>query len=132
MVGLKLNEVKIRTRTSSGYSVSGASVTPGSGENFPPHIQGLGDNSMCLSFLTSGIPIRAFQADFTIFTDASTQGWGAHMGGFPDFGCLDPFRTQAPNQCAGAQGGNIGPPSLGFSITGPSGYDRYKSTIPLL
>ena len=33
-----------------------------------------------LRFLTSGIPIRAFQADFTIFTDASTQGWGAHMG----------------------------------------------------
>ena len=27
-----------------------------------------------LSFLTSGIPIRPFQAD------ASTQGWGAHMG----------------------------------------------------
>ena len=31
-------------------------------------------------FLTSGIPIRAFQVDFTIFTDASNQGWGAHMG----------------------------------------------------
>ena len=31
-------------------------------------------------FLTSGIPIRTFQADFTIFTDAFTQGWGAHMG----------------------------------------------------
>ena len=31
-------------------------------------------------FLTSGIPIRPFQADFTIFTDASNQGWGAHMG----------------------------------------------------
>ena len=23
---------------------------------------------------------HTFQADFTIFTDASTQGWGAHMG----------------------------------------------------
>ena len=33
-----------------------------------------------LRFLTSGIPIRTFQADFTIFTDASTQGWGTHMG----------------------------------------------------
>ena len=33
-----------------------------------------------LRFLTSGIPIRTFQADLTIFTDASTQGWGAHMG----------------------------------------------------
>ena len=31
-------------------------------------------------FLTSGIPIHTFQADFTIFTDASTQGWGTHMG----------------------------------------------------
>ena len=33
-----------------------------------------------LRFLTSGIPIRTFQADFTIFTDTSTQGWGTHMG----------------------------------------------------
>ena len=33
-----------------------------------------------LSFLTSGIPIWPFQAEFTIFTDASTHGWGAHMG----------------------------------------------------
>ena len=33
-----------------------------------------------LHFLTSGIPIRTFQADLTIFRDASTQGWGAHMG----------------------------------------------------
>ena len=31
-------------------------------------------------FLTSGIPICPFQADYTIFTDASNQGWGAHMG----------------------------------------------------
>ena len=33
-----------------------------------------------LSFITSGIPIQPFQAEFTIFTDASTQGWGTHMG----------------------------------------------------
>ena len=33
-----------------------------------------------LRFLTSGIPVRTFQADFTIFTDASTQWLGAHMG----------------------------------------------------
>ena len=33
-----------------------------------------------LSFLTSGIPIRPFQPEFTIFMDASTQVWGAHMG----------------------------------------------------
>ena len=31
-------------------------------------------------FLTSGFPIRTFQADFMIFTEASVQGWGAHMG----------------------------------------------------
>ena len=31
-------------------------------------------------FLTSGIPISPFQADLTIFSDASRQGWGAHMG----------------------------------------------------
>ena len=33
-----------------------------------------------LPFLTSGIPIRTFQADLTIFMDASTQGCSAHMG----------------------------------------------------
>ena len=33
-----------------------------------------------LRFLTSGIPVRTFQADFTIFTDASTQWSGTHMG----------------------------------------------------
>ena len=33
-----------------------------------------------LSFLTSGISIRPFLAEFTIFTDALTQGWGTHMG----------------------------------------------------
>ena len=31
-------------------------------------------------FLTSGILIHPFQADRTIFSDASRQGWGAHMG----------------------------------------------------
>ena len=31
-------------------------------------------------FLASGIPLRTFQVEFTIFTDSSTQGWGAHMG----------------------------------------------------
>ena len=32
-----------------------------------------------LSFLMSEIPIQPFQAEFTIFTDASTQGWGTYM-----------------------------------------------------
>ena len=38
-------------------------------------------------------------------------------------GCMDPFRTRAPHQCTGAQGSNIGPQSLGYSITGPSCFD---------
>ena len=33
------------------------------------------------------------------------------------------FRTGAPHQCTGAPGGNIGPQSLGYSITGPSCFD---------
>ena len=36
-----------------------------------------GTGRICL--LTSGIPIQPFQAEFTIFTDASTQCWGTHM-----------------------------------------------------
>ena len=68
-----------------------------------------------LSFLTSGIPIQPFKAEFTIFTDTSTQVWDAKMG---DFQILDPFRLQAPHQHFGAQGGNFGPPSLGFSVWG--------------
>ena len=39
---------------------------------------------------------------------------------------MDPFRTRAPHQCTGAQGGNIGPQSLGYSITGPSCFDCYR------
>ena len=66
-----------------------------------------------LPFLMSGIPIQPSQAEFTIFTDASTQS-------------LDPLRMRAKHQCAGAQGGNIGPPTLGCSITGPSCFDHYR------
>ena len=32
-----------------------------------------------LSFLTSGIPIRPFQVEFTYFADASNKSWGAQM-----------------------------------------------------
>ena len=39
--------------------------------------------------------------------------------GFPDSGCMVRFRTQAPHQCFGAQGGNVGSPTLGLSFTGP-------------
>ena len=50
-------------------------------------------------------------------------GLGRPHGGFSDCGCMDPFRTRASHQCTGAQGGNIGPQSLGYSITGPSCFD---------
>ena len=33
-----------------------------------------------LFFLMSGIPIRSFQAELRVFTKASTQSFGAHMG----------------------------------------------------
>ena len=39
---------KIQTESSSGYTVSGASIMCGSGESFPPNIQGSGDNSTCV------------------------------------------------------------------------------------
>ena len=74
-----------------------------------------------LSCLTSGI-----QAEFTIFTHRLGPGLGRLHGGFSDCGCMDPFRTRAPHQCTGAQGGNIGPQSLGYSITGPSCFDCYR------
>ena len=58
--GLQIKCSQVRSRSSSGNPVSG--------------------QWQDLSFLTTGIPIRPFQADITIFLDASTQGWGAHMG----------------------------------------------------
>ena len=61
-------------------------------------------------FLTSGNPIRPFQADYTIFTDASTQGWGAHMG---------------DSKISRAQGGYLRPTALGSSASGPPGHDRH-------
>ena len=53
-------------------------------------------------------------------------GLGHPHGGFSDCGCMDPFRTRAPHQCTGAHCGNIGPQSLGYSITGPSCFDCYR------
>ena len=71
-------------------------------------------------------PDPAFPGGFHNFHRRLYPGLGRSHVGFPDFGCLDPFRPQAPHHYAGAQGGNIGPPTLGLSITGPSGYDRYR------
>ena len=62
----------------------------------------------CSFVIDSSAPI-SFQAEFTFFTDASTQGWGAQMG-IPRFWVLNPFRLQALHQyLIGAQGGNFGP-----------------------
>ena len=71
-------------------------------------------------------PDHAFPGRFHDFHGRLYPGLGHSHGGFPDFGCLDPFRPQAPQQCAGAQSGDIGPPTLGLSFTGPSGNDRYR------
>ena len=77
-----------------------------------------------LRFLTSGIPIRTFQEDFTILRTPPRRG-GALTWGFPDFGYLDPYRPQARYQLSGAQGGSLCPTALGPSAPGPPGYDRY-------
>ena len=52
-------------------------------------------------------------------------GVGRSHGGFPDFGYLDPYRPQAPNQLFGAQGGNLCPTAWGSSAPGPPGHDCY-------
>ena len=52
-------------------------------------------------------------------------GVGRSLGGFPDFGYLDPYRQQTPHQLFGAQSGNSCPTALGSSAPGPPGYDRY-------
>ena len=69
-------------------------------------------------FLTSGIPIRNFQADFTIFTDASNQGWGAHIGNSKISG------TWAPSDRK-LQSGYVCPAALGSFASGPPGYGRH-------
>ena len=76
-------------------------------------------------FLTSGIPIRTFQADLTIFTDASTWVGRSH-GGFQDFGYLDLFKPQTPYQLSGAQSGHLCPTALGPSASGPPGDGRHR------
>ena len=50
------------------------------GGSDPPVLATLLRQWQDLSFLTSGIPIQPYQAEFTIFMYVSTQGWGAHMG----------------------------------------------------
>ena len=71
-------------------------------------------------------PYLAFPGRFHHFHGCLYPRLGCSHGGFPDFGCLDLLRTQAPHQCAGSQGGNIGNPTIGLSLTGPPCYDRYR------
>ena len=52
-----------------------------------------------LSFLTSGIPIRPFQAEFTILTNTFTQGWGAHMGDSQISGTWTPLDRELHINC---------------------------------
>ena len=51
------------------------------------------------SFLTSGIPICPFEAEFTIFMDASTQGCGAHMGDSQISGTWTPLDGELHINC---------------------------------
>ena len=71
-------------------------------------------------------PYLTFPGGVHHFRRCLDPGLGRPHGGFSDCGCMDPFRTRAPHQCTGAQGGNIGPQSLGYSITGPSCFDCYR------
>ena len=72
----------------------------------------------------SGIPIRPFQVEFTVFMDACTQGWGAHMEDSQIAGVW----TRSELELHINQGGNIGPQTLGCSITGSSCYDATDNT----
>ena len=78
-----------------------------------------------LSFLPIESPSDLFRRS-SRFLRTPLPRVGAPRWGIPRFGVLDPFRPQAPHQHFGAQGGNFGPPSLGFSFTGPPTYDRYR------
>ena len=71
-------------------------------------------------------PYLTFPCRVHHFHRCLDPGLGRPHEGFSDCGCMDPFQTQAPHQCTGAQGSNIGPQSLGYSITGPSCFDCYR------
>ena len=68
-------------------------------------------------------PYLTFPGGVHHFHRRLDPGLGRPHGGFSDCWCMDPFRTRAPHQCTGAQGGSNGPQSLGYSITGPSCFD---------
>ena len=60
------------------------------------------------------------------------KGWGAHnYGGLPDYEYLDPFKPQAQYQQFGTESCNFGPPSLGYSATGPPSYGQHYGSVLL-
>ena len=63
-------------------------------------------------------PYPTFPGEVHDFYGCLYAELGHPYGGFPDFGYLDPCRTQAPYLRFAAQSGNFGPPSLGYSIMG--------------
>ena len=71
-------------------------------------------------------PYPAFPGRVHHFHRRLDPGLGRPQGGFSNCGCMDPFRTRDLHQCTVTQGGNIGPPSLGYNITGPSCFDCYR------
>ena len=76
-----------------------------------------------LCFLTSGIPIRTFQAEFRIFPDASTQGWGAHMVDSQISGTWIRTGRKLHINCLELKA--VVSALQGSSAPGPPGYDRY-------
>ena len=71
-------------------------------------------------------PYPTFPGGVHHFYVCLDPGLGRPHGGFSNCGCMDPLQIRASHQCVGAQGGNIGPPSLGYNITGPSCFDHYR------
>ena len=60
------------------------------------------------------------------FMDASTQGWGAHMGDSQILSIWTRSECRLhPHQYFGSQGGNAGPPSLGLNITDNTTFVAY-------
>ena len=54
-------------------------------------------------------PYPTFPGGVHHFHGCLDPGLGHPHVGFSNCGCMDLFRTRAPHQCFGAQGGNIGP-----------------------
>ena len=64
-------------------------------------------------------PDPRISGGFYDFHGRLQSGLGHPLGGFQDFGYLDPYRPQAPHQLSGVQGGYSGPTALGPSASGP-------------